>query len=125
MGSWGDLKSEELKFNVDAAVRGYFGRARIRVLRDHNGKVLAKFSKYIGLSNTLKAELLSIWEACVVLNFSKWVDFNHVCIESDCLVVVNWLNQKGPTPAPFVVVVNQCKALCASKGWVVRFVFRE
>ncbi|KAE8672021.1 hypothetical protein F3Y22_tig00111877pilonHSYRG00410 [Hibiscus syriacus] len=47
-----------MKFNTNGAVMGPHGQAGIcSVLKDHNGAIVVKFSKSIGLSDPVSAEL--------------------------------------------------------------------
>ena len=52
------------KFNVDSNARDKLGLAEIEgVLRNSKGDVLFMFSKYVGVCNSNKAEVLAILEA--------------------------------------------------------------
>ncbi|KAK8491723.1 hypothetical protein V6N12_058026 [Hibiscus sabdariffa] len=73
-----------VKFNVDAAVNGVVGPAGIGgVLKDHTGKTLLCFSKYIGFSDPMSVELQGILEACCCFVGSQWVGTKSLIIESD------------------------------------------
>ncbi|KAK8562613.1 hypothetical protein V6N12_010687 [Hibiscus sabdariffa] len=75
-GSWSAPDAGCLKFNVDAAVKWSFGEAGISgILRDHCGKALIRFSKSIGMSDPIGAELVAIHEACQIGDTDRAVRF--------------------------------------------------
>ncbi|XVF62075.1 hypothetical protein PTKIN_Ptkin08bG0188000 [Pterospermum kingtungense] len=53
------------------------------VLRDHTGRVLIKFSKAIGVTDSSMAEVLAIREIVVMFVTSQWVVNESLIIECD------------------------------------------
>ncbi|KAK8989900.1 hypothetical protein V6N11_064313 [Hibiscus sabdariffa] len=99
-----------VKFNVDAAVNGVVGPAGIGgVLKDHTGKTLLCFSKYIGFSDPMSVELQGILEACCCFVGSQWVGTKSLIIESDSEIAVNWIKRPFSVPANFKDLVGKCK----------------
>ncbi|KAL4290641.1 hypothetical protein GQ457_14G019900 [Hibiscus cannabinus] len=78
-----------LKFNTDGAEKGCYGLAVIGgVLSDHSGKILAEFSKSIGLADPTSAEILAIKEALIIFPSSEWVKKVELIIKADCEVTI-------------------------------------
>ncbi|KAK9032724.1 hypothetical protein V6N11_056981 [Hibiscus sabdariffa] len=99
---WGPPSVGSVKFNTDGAVKGYYGPAGIGgVLRDHNGRILMNFSKHIGMSDPVSAEILAIKEALVLFTKSAWAFDANLIIETDCSIVVGWLQNPTTTPLAF------------------------
>ncbi|KAL4302406.1 hypothetical protein GQ457_10G004110 [Hibiscus cannabinus] len=83
-GFWKALEDGFVKFNVDATVKGGDGFAGIGgVLRDHTGKVVTRFSKLIGVSDSTSAKLQEILEACRHFASYPWFGVKSLIIESD------------------------------------------
>ncbi|KAL4326282.1 hypothetical protein GQ457_11G021500 [Hibiscus cannabinus] len=125
-GTWIAPEVGFVKFNVDATVKGSIGATGIgAVLRDHNVKVLFRFSKSIGISDPTCAELYGILEAYSLFASSPWVDVRSLIIEPDSKPAVGWI--KGPLQAPtcFIDMVGKCKSYVDKFNWTIIFVFRE
>ncbi|KAK8492937.1 hypothetical protein V6N11_018754 [Hibiscus sabdariffa] len=61
-----------VKFNTDGTVKGSYGPTGIGgILRDHSGKVIAEFSKAIGLSDPTSAEIIAFSEALTSLRLQN------------------------------------------------------
>ncbi|KAK8475764.1 hypothetical protein V6N12_058141 [Hibiscus sabdariffa] len=57
------------------------------------------FLNHIGLSDLVFVELLAIKEALVLFAKSAWASGVSLVVETDCNIVVGWL--QNPTTAPF------------------------
>ncbi|KAK9041513.1 hypothetical protein V6N11_016611 [Hibiscus sabdariffa] len=115
-----------VKFNVDAAVNGVVGPTGIGgVLKDHTGKILLCFSKYIGFSDPTSAELQGILEACCCFVGSQWVGTESLIIESDSEIAVNWIKRHFSVPASFKELVGKCKEYIDRYKLDIVFMFRE
>ncbi|KAL4367022.1 hypothetical protein GQ457_05G027720 [Hibiscus cannabinus] len=126
VGSWALPVEGMVKFNVDAAVNGVVMLAGIRgILRDHTGKILMSFSKYIGFSDPTSAELIGILEACSSFAGSQWVGTMTLIIESDSELAINRINRTIPIPACFQELVSKCREFVQKYNWDIVFVFRE
>ncbi|KAL4368587.1 hypothetical protein GQ457_05G009960 [Hibiscus cannabinus] len=124
--SWETPIEGAVKFNVDAAVNGVVGSAGIGgVLKDHTGKTLLCFSKYIGFSDPTSAELQGILEACCCFVGSQWVGTKSLIIESDSKIAVNWIKRPLSVPASFKDLVGKCREYIDRFKWDIAFVFRE
>ena len=98
--AWSPPMVNALFFNVDGSVLNPPGPAGIGgVLRDHNGKVLCVFSKYVGIHDVLGAELLAILRACELVGLKGELAFNSISVISDSRNAVNWI--KGTSPGCF------------------------
>ncbi|KAK8596181.1 hypothetical protein V6N12_064680 [Hibiscus sabdariffa] len=114
------------KFNVDGVLYGSFGPDGIGgIFRDHPGKIILKFSKSVGYTNSSSAKLLAIKEA-----FESFVESTHVAVvnlvvESDCSNVVSSIGNPISCPMVFKDLVVNC--LKASRGfnWKINLVRRE
>ena len=67
-----------LKFNVDGATWGKSGLAGVGgVLRNHEGRAVYMFSKYVGIKNSNEAKVMSIMEALRILCNSFSEQYYH------------------------------------------------
>ena len=93
---WNPLMDDDLMFNVDGSARGCPGSAGIGgVLRDHCGKVMGSFSRYIGNAEAITAEIIAIHQAAVLCANSQVLVGKDITIISDSKVVVSWVNGAG------------------------------
>ncbi|KAK9003346.1 hypothetical protein V6N11_060910 [Hibiscus sabdariffa] len=107
-----------LKFNTDGAVQGSFGQAGIGgVLRDHDGKVITKFSKSIGHSDPATAQLLAIKEALLVFSNQMYLE-----IESDSNNVGCWIQKPVTTPVVFKKLVLACINAGSNFRWKINLI---
>ncbi|KAL4308510.1 hypothetical protein GQ457_01G028730 [Hibiscus cannabinus] len=95
------------------------------ILRDYNGDILSRFSKFIGCLDPTGAELAAIMEAIKVFKSSRWVKLYKLIIESDSLLSVRWIENPRTVPSNFAEIVSNCATLCTHCSWEVRFVFKE
>ncbi|KAL4379424.1 hypothetical protein GQ457_02G015730 [Hibiscus cannabinus] len=124
--SWVAPPAGFLKFNVDAAVSGSYGDAGIGgILRNHDGLPLIKFAESVGFSNPTGAELKAIHKACYIFLSSRWRGKGSLIIETDSLLVVNWINNVCQAPIAFADIVRECSTLLYKHKWKIIFVFRE
>ncbi|XVF83888.1 hypothetical protein PTKIN_Ptkin16aG0529800 [Pterospermum kingtungense] len=96
---WAEPLVGIVKFNVDGSTIGKPGPAGIgRVLRNHSGDELIRFSKFVGVIESNEAEYLAIREALILFLSSRWFDNHSLTIESDSSVAVSWLNNLNSAP---------------------------
>ncbi|XVF79235.1 hypothetical protein PTKIN_Ptkin14bG0204400 [Pterospermum kingtungense] len=124
--SWSCPPLGYVKFNVDGASLGKPGQEGIGgILCDHQGRVLIRFSKSIGLADSNLAELLAIREALIVFSSSSWA-IHGFLLESDSKIAVNWVNNPLKVPWKFQNFISQIENLKkVIKDWRIDHVFRE
>lgn len=84
-----------VKLNVDGACRGNPGSCGGGgVIRDDKGRFLAAFSTKFGFGTNNEAELRALNCGLVLC---KELGFQNIVIESDSMLVVNWLREKECT----------------------------
>ncbi|XVF19448.1 hypothetical protein REPUB_Repub11eG0112000 [Reevesia pubescens] len=83
-----------LKINVDASFSGVVAEAGVGlVARDSTGTVVfSAYTRFNSVRSSLMAEVLAIWWA---LEIAREQHFNRIVVESDCLLAVNEINNKG------------------------------
>ncbi|KAL4320219.1 hypothetical protein GQ457_18G011080 [Hibiscus cannabinus] len=107
-----------LKFNTDGAVNGSFGDAGIGgCLRNEKSKCLISFSKSIGVSDVISAEIAAISEACKLFRNSVWSNSYKLIIENDNKLVVEWIQQPHCCPTMFKSLITNCRNLCKGLDW--------
>ncbi|XVF55660.1 hypothetical protein PTKIN_Ptkin06aG0054600 [Pterospermum kingtungense] len=116
-----------LKFNTDGAARGQPGSAGIEgLLRDSSGKILAAFSKSIGVADSNLAELLAVKEAFGIFGASIWVNSHALTIESDSMNIVKWVLNPRSVPWRMRYIVQQIESLkLLVPRWSIQHVMRE
>ena len=62
------------------------------VLRDFRGKVLGSFSKFVGITDAITAEVYAIHQACLMCVSSPVLFGKQITIISDSKGVVSWVN---------------------------------
>ncbi|KAK9026587.1 hypothetical protein V6N11_039422 [Hibiscus sabdariffa] len=104
---WKPPNRGELKFNVDAVVRGDFGIVGIGgILRDHGGVQIMSFLKSIGLHDPISVEIIAILKAFRVFLESTWCRSHHLIVEPDSLLAIKWIvSQLGIQIKAFI---DQC-----------------
>ncbi|KAK9047326.1 hypothetical protein V6N11_053173 [Hibiscus sabdariffa] len=106
--AWECPSTRVLKFNVDGAVAGAFGKVGIGgLLRDADGKILLMFSRSIGFIDSTLAEILALKEVCSLFSKSEWARVFSLVLETDYSLLVDWLD------------------LCLGCAWSIRVVSRE
>ncbi|KAK8532153.1 hypothetical protein V6N12_053599 [Hibiscus sabdariffa] len=124
--AWKCPSTGVLKFNVDGAVAGAFGKAGIGgLLRDADGKILLMFSRSIGFIDSTSAEILALKEACSLFSKSEWARVFSLVLETDCSLLVDWFGNPLRAPPGFRMLVKECLDLCLGCAWSIRVVSRE
>ncbi|XVF58812.1 hypothetical protein PTKIN_Ptkin07bG0096300 [Pterospermum kingtungense] len=124
---WNKTKLKEVKFNVDNVAAGKPGPAGIeRVLRDHLGLVLIRFSKFIGYEESNLAEVLAICEAFKLFVSSSWLNCKILIIENDSLNAVKWDGYHNNGPWKVRHIINNIENLKKNlEEWKVIHVLKE
>ncbi|KAK3231069.1 hypothetical protein Dsin_002950 [Dipteronia sinensis] len=87
---------EVMEFNVDGEARGSTGQSGIGgVLRDHTGRVLCIFSKFIGNTDAITAEMQAIATSCDISAFKPELEGKRIVFVSDSQTAVSWINSSG------------------------------
>ncbi|KAK6261310.1 hypothetical protein QUC31_007126 [Theobroma cacao] len=77
--------------NVDAAVHGCPGEARIRgVPRDEKRTILMLFSLSVEVTNSNYAEFLTVWKGFQIATASRWANSHKIYFEGDSQNAVFW-----------------------------------
>ena len=85
--SWCSPPCVVLKFNVDGAAKG---KGIGSILRTHVGEVSYMFSKYVGIRDSNKAEVMTNLETLCIYHTS----FHHYFIvEIDLLNAISWVKR--------------------------------
>lgn len=96
---WAPPRIGVLKFNVDGAALGKPGLAGIGgVLRNHEGRVLIRFSKAVGIEESNIAEILAIREALMIFSGFPWARGSPLVVESDSSNAVGWVSNPSRVP---------------------------
>ena len=111
-----------IKVNIDGAfIPDYQNAGGGRVVRDHNGEILAAFAATLEAGSGLEAEVLAVLKGLILAK--QYGD--HIWIESDSETVVRWIST-GQLGAAVV-----CHSLARIRGelrgvsWRMTHIFRE
>ncbi|XVF86532.1 hypothetical protein PTKIN_Ptkin18bG0048700 [Pterospermum kingtungense] len=82
-----------VKLNVDASFRPVLGAASVGVVaRNHRGEILLSAAKKLcPVVDSLQAELAIQYGLCLATEFA----YQHILVESDCLLAVNEIHKQG------------------------------
>ena len=90
---WGKPPLGCLKLNVDGAAKGNPRRTGGGgIIRDHNGDVIAGFSKFYGITTNMVAEFNAIRDGLLLCSDLS-IGLSTVLIESDSLILVEMFNK--------------------------------
>ncbi|KAL4335089.1 hypothetical protein GQ457_07G028430 [Hibiscus cannabinus] len=116
---------KSVKFNVDDAVEGGFGRTWIGgIFRDSNGKTLILFSKSVGLLDFTSAEIRVLKEAVNLFQKSAWANTFSLILETYCSSCVDWLHHPVAAISIFRNLIEDCMRGCEGLIWSVQAVLR-
>ncbi|KAK0594528.1 hypothetical protein LWI29_006366 [Acer saccharum] len=117
---WIPPKPELLKFNVDGSARGVPGHAGVGgVLRDCRGRVLCVFSEYVGIQDSVTAELRAIAKACGLCLSRTELKGAKIYVVSDCKQVVAWINCNGVGEWKYLQLILEIRSLLSRLNQVV------
>ncbi|KAK9029313.1 hypothetical protein V6N11_026432 [Hibiscus sabdariffa] len=123
--SWVKPFANSLKFSVDGAVEGGFGRAGVGgILRNSNNKTLILFSKSVGCCDATSAELFALKEAVQVFRNSIWTRSFTLILETDCLACVEWFYKPHLAPTVFKDIISECLRECTFLRWEIIVILR-
>ncbi|KAK3193998.1 hypothetical protein Dsin_025308 [Dipteronia sinensis] len=114
-----------LKFNVDGSSRGNPGDSGIGgVLRDGSGKVHGLFFEFVGVSDSIIAELLAIHKTISLCSSSPFFHDKEVIFISDSKATVSWINAEGIGSLTHVhLIYDICNVL--NNLWNARVIFNS
>lgn len=122
--SWQALTQGRVKVNTDAALFENLNKySYAQIVRDHNGDLVEAMSRC--LQGTVSPELA---EALRIKEAISWVEKKqqtNVVIETDCLVLVQWIRSSYNSFSYVRRLVNECRQLLLclqSKNVMLRFV---
>ncbi|KAJ1402685.1 Ribonuclease H domain [Sesbania bispinosa] len=122
MVGWSPPHAGWFKFNVDGSLWNGGGAATYGgVLRDSSGTWIFGFSRHIGTTTALRAELWGIRSALEIA-WEKGV--KHILLESDSRIAVHMVNQGVSQPHPCAPLVAVIKGLLP-RDWMGLFHFVE
>ncbi|KAK9000970.1 hypothetical protein V6N11_082764 [Hibiscus sabdariffa] len=114
-----------MEFNFDGAVARGFGKAGIGgILRNSDNRSLIMFSKAVGTLDATSAELIMFKEACSLFGSSSWVKSKKLILETDCVLIAEWLNRSNSTSTVFRPLVEESLRICSNFSWDIRVVPR-
>ncbi|XP_074348441.1 uncharacterized protein LOC141687159 [Apium graveolens] len=110
--SWVKPKKDEVKVTVDATVFKEQNRYGVGMLaRDDEGAVVqGRSDSYEGVGRLEFAEAMVVKEA---LRWVKYMAWQGVTMESDCLGVVQAIRSKVTMTSPFGSIIMECRRLIA------------
>lgn len=103
------------KLHTDGSARGNPGRASAGgLLRDHNGAWIGSFSRDIGYTHSMAAELWGLRDG---LMLARTLNINKIMIEVDAQNVLNMVKPFS-APAnhthPYINLINDCRSILQS-----------
>ncbi|KAF7800797.1 putative ribonuclease H protein [Senna tora] len=122
--TWKNPEKNWIKINVDGSYKSNTSSSACGgVARDHDGNWLFGFSKKIGASSALHAEIWSIWTA---MKIAKDKDLPRIIIETDSKLALDLLLKNDDTCHPLSGLVRKIKVLLQD-DWMINFshIFRE
>ncbi|XVE56796.1 hypothetical protein DITRI_Ditri04bG0039600 [Diplodiscus trichospermus] len=127
ISSWTILAAGEVKFNVDGASLGKPGQAGIGgVLRDHQGNVIIRFSRSVGVADSNLLELMAVKEAFILFLSCSRLHSYILNIESDSRHVVCWVLKPHTTPWRVRHINSHIENLKQQmKDWRIGHIFSE
>ncbi|KAK8992945.1 hypothetical protein V6N11_049004 [Hibiscus sabdariffa] len=82
------------------------------------------FSKAVGTVDATSAELVAFKEACSLFGNSSWVKSKKLILETDCVLIAEWLNRPNSAPTVFRLLVEESLRICSNFSWDIRVVPR-
>ncbi|KAL8118945.1 hypothetical protein AgCh_016437 [Apium graveolens] len=124
--TWQAPSCNKIKINTDAVLFSNLNRySHAQVVRDHNGELVEAMSKCSrGLVNPEAVEAMGIREA---LSWVKQKQQHDVIVETDCLVMVQWIRSSYAALSYLGRLIDECRQLLVDlqdKNVMLRFVKR-
>ena len=122
--SWQAPQVGTVKFNVDGSALGSPGETGIGgVLRNARKEIIGFFSLNTGPGFAFEAEVYALHFALLVC---QQFIIRNVVLESDCLVAVSWVNNKGNRPWKLLNYLNHIDYLVQEVNCIqIKHVMRE
>ncbi|KAL4388242.1 hypothetical protein GQ457_09G012920 [Hibiscus cannabinus] len=93
----------ELKFNIDGAVNGSFGKAGIgSCLHNENSKLLLAFFEV----DPTSVEITAILEAMKIFSKSRWACSSKLLLKTDSHLSVEWIKNLHACPSIFQQLIS-------------------
>lgn len=121
--SWNFPGAGKLKLNTDGSSRGNPGPAGYGgVFREERGFWVLGFYGKLDDCTSLEAELWGIFRG---LELVQSQGMEAVEIDSDSTAAIALIMEEAPTHSPYLVLIQECKALMASTGCSLKHIYRE
>ncbi|XP_074355880.1 uncharacterized protein LOC141695540 [Apium graveolens] len=115
--SWVKPQESEIKVSVDAALFEEFNTSGIGlVARDSEGEMI--MAKIICIKETLDPEMAEVIAIKEALSWTEKSPWQHITVESDCLLAVQSIRSKTPMLSPFGRMVKECRRLLPEQNTV-------
>ncbi|KAL8088671.1 hypothetical protein AgCh_038446 [Apium graveolens] len=115
--SWVKPQESEIKVSVDAALFEEFNTSGIGlVARDSEGEMI--MAKTICIKETLDPEMAEVIAIKEALSWTEKSPWQHITVESDCLLAVQSIRSKTPMLSPFGRMVKECRRLLPEQNTV-------
>ncbi|KAL8091980.1 hypothetical protein AgCh_034313 [Apium graveolens] len=115
--SWVKPQESEIKVYVDAALFEEFNASGIGlVVRDSEGEMI--MAKTICIKETLDPEMAEVIAIKEALSWTEKLPWQHITVESDCLLVVQSIRSKTPMLSLFGRMVKECRRLLQEQNTV-------
>ena len=100
------------KLNTNGSTRGNPSLALAGgLIRDHNGMWIGSFSRNIGFTHSMAAELWGLRDGLLL---AKNLNIKKLMIETDAQTITNVLNSRSvfpDSPHPYLNIINDCESL--------------
>nr|KYP57109.1 Putative ribonuclease H protein At1g65750 family [Cajanus cajan] len=116
---WTAKEGDWVTINVDGSALTNPGAVGVGgLVRDNTGLFMVGFYGSIGISNNIHAELVAMWRG-LTLCWER--GYSHVCCQSDCLYVVQLLQQESSHYHRYAVLLDKIKELI-SRHWTCQVI---
>ena len=110
------------KLIVDSCSKGNVGIVEAgRILRDHQGDILAAFGSFLGCQLIIYTELMAV---CEGLELVTQLRYSVLKVESHSATVVSWIHSQGPVRWDYIYLLCRVCDLISSSHILIRHVLR-
>ena len=115
--------SGRVKLNVDGSSLGNPGEAGSGgILRDELGRIILAYSCYLGTQNNTFAEISAL---LIGLRLCGYFDLCNVEVETDSILVYNWVSKKDKIPVKYSFMLQDVIQLMELIVLKMDYVYRE